>query len=100
MFEEGLLDEVRELKEAGYSAGLTSMQAIGYKEIYSYLSGEISLDEAKNLIKLNTRHFAKRQLTWFRKEPDVIWIDYSVTGRDEKKLLDIIKSNMKDRGII
>ena len=100
MFEEGLLDEVRELKEAGYSAGLTSMQAIGYKEIYSYLSGEISLDEAKNLIKLNTRHFAKRQLTWFRKEQDVIWIDYSVTGRDEKKLLDIIKSNMKDRGII
>ena len=100
MFEEGLLDEVRALKEAGYSAGLTSMQAIGYKEIYSYLSGEISLDEAKNLIKQNTRHFAKRQLTWFRKEPDVIWIDYSVTGRDEKKLLDIIKSNMKDRGII
>lgn len=100
MFEEGLLDEVRGLKEAGYSAGLTSMQGIGYKEIYSYLNGEISLDEAKDLIKQNTRHFAKRQLTWFRREPEVIWVDFSVTGRDEKNLIDMIKSNLKDRGII
>ena len=100
MFEDGLLDEVRALKKAGYSSGLTSMQAIGYKEIYSYLNGTISLDEAGELIKQNTRHFAKRQLTWFRKEPEVIYVDLSVNGRDEKKLHDIIKNNMKDRGII
>ena len=100
MFREGLLQEVASLRDAGYGSGLTSMQAIGYKELFSYLDGETSLEEAKGLVKLNTRHFAKRQLTWFRKEPDVIWIDYSETGRDEKVLLDIIKENLKERGII
>ena len=100
MLEAGLEDEVRALKGAGYSPGLTSMQGIGYKEMLSYLSGEMSLEETRELIKKNTRHFAKRQLTWFRKESDVIWIDYSKTGTDAEVLLDIIKSNLRERGII
>ena len=100
MHNKGIIDEVANLKLLGYSRNLTSMQGIGYKEIYAFLDGECSEDEAFEKIKQNTRHFAKRQLTWFRREPEVIWVDFSVTGRDEKNLIDMIKSNLKDRGII
>jgi tRNA dimethylallyltransferase len=54
---------------------LTPLRTFGYKEIFQYLAGEIGLDEAKGKIKLNTRHYAKRQLTWFKKEEEVIWMD-------------------------
>ena len=100
MMDAGLEDEVKGLMAAGFDAGLTSMQAIGYKEMRACIEGEISRETAVGLIKQNTRHFAKRQLTWFRKEPDVIWIDYSETGTESRVLLDIIKRNLKDRGII
>lgn len=66
MFEKGLLDEVKTLLELGYTKNLTSMQAIGYKELIMHLEGEISLELAIDLIKRNTRRFAKRQLTWFK----------------------------------
>lgn len=75
MVEDGLVKEVQGLLDKGYDENLTSMRALGYKEIVSYLKGEISLEEAKYIIKRDTRHFAKRQLTWFRRNDDVIWID-------------------------
>ena len=100
MFDAGLVEEVKALKTKGFGPGLTSMQAIGYREVWDYLEGLIGLEEAREKVKLNTRHFAKRQLTWFRKEPDVIWLDYSVIGRDREKVLGIIKSESKNRGII
>ncbi|MDF9406820.1 MAG: tRNA dimethylallyltransferase [Pelotomaculum sp. PtaB.Bin013] len=70
----GLVDEVRGLLNAGYSPGLTSMQGLGYKEIVAHLAGELSLPEAVELLKRNTRRFAKRQLTWFRRDGRIKWL--------------------------
>ena len=75
MIQEGLVKEVQKLMDMGCQRESTAMQGLGYKEIIAYLEGEISLDEAIYMIKRDTRHFAKRQLTWFRREKDVIWID-------------------------
>ena len=75
MMEQGLLDEVTRLRDIGIARDSTATQGIGYKQIYSYLEGDWSLEEAVRLIKRDTRHFAKRQLTWFRREKDVIWVD-------------------------
>lgn len=84
MIEEGLIDEVEELIKMGYDRQLNSMQALGYKEIISYLYGEISLDEAIELIKRNSRKYAKRQLTWFRRDNRIKWIDTnSFSNKDE-----------------
>ena len=86
MVEEGLIDEVKGLMDRGLTEDHVSMQAIGYKEIYQYLSGVLTKDEAIELLKKNTRHFAKRQLTWFRHEKDVTWIDKDSFGNDEEIL--------------
>lgn len=75
MMEQGLLKEVEALKAMGYDRSYVSMQGLGYKELLSYLDGECTLDDAVNQIKQSTRHFAKRQLTWFRRERDVTWLD-------------------------
>lgn len=75
MVEQGLIKEVNDLLNQGYSKDLNSMKAIGYKEIISYLENEISLDEAIDLIKKNSRHYAKRQLTWFRRDKRIKWFD-------------------------
>ncbi len=75
MIADGLEDEVRELLKLNIPSTATSMQSLGYREIIGYLNGEYDLERAVYLIKRNTRHFAKRQLTWFRREQDVIWID-------------------------
>lgn len=75
MMESGLLDEVSSLVDDGYEQFLTSQQAIGYKEIISHLKGEISLEDAISSIKARTRQYAKRQLTWFRADPRVVWVD-------------------------
>jgi tRNA dimethylallyltransferase len=66
------------------------MQGLGYKEIIAYLDGDITLADAIYMIKRDTRHFAKRQLTWFRREKDVIWIDKTRFAYDEGKILDFI----------
>jgi tRNA dimethylallyltransferase len=76
MLEIGLLSEVQGLLAVGYDPGLKSMRSIGYKEAVAYLSGEYSLDEARRLIKRNTRHYAKRQLTWFNADRDILWLEY------------------------
>lgn len=84
MVEEGLVEEVKGLKNAGLSIENISMQGIGYKEILEYLDGEITLDEAIDNIKQNTRHMAKRQVTWFKREKDVIYINPFEFENNEK----------------
>jgi tRNA dimethylallyltransferase len=79
MIREGLVDEVQRLLDLGYSADLTSMQGLGYKEIVGYLRGEYSLEEAVQLLKRNTRRFAKRQLSWFRHMKEIQWVDVTET---------------------
>ncbi len=76
MLDAGLIDEVESLCEKGYTQSMLSMQGIGYKEIIAYLNGEVSLDEAIYNIKIGTRHYAKRQMTWFNKDERVNWINY------------------------
>lgn len=97
MLEEGLVDEVRALKDKGYTRDMVSMQGLGYKEILDYLNGECTLEEAIYILKRDTRHFAKRQLTWFRRERDVIWIDKPTYTYDEEKILEAMLQNIRER---
>ena len=76
------------------------MQGLGYKELYAFLDEEYPLEEAVRIIKRDTRHFAKRQLTWFKRERDVIWADKSVIGQDDDAVIDFILKELKNRGII
>ena len=98
MLENGLLDEVKKLKDMGYTKDMVAMKGLGYKEILDYLSGEITLDEAIYRIKRDTRHFAKRQLTWFRRERDVSWVE--LDGREFETVLDEMISLLKERGVL
>lgn len=91
MMEAGLVNEVKRLMDMGCKRNSTAMQGLGYKEIISYLAGEISLEEAVYIIKRDTRHFAKRQLTWFRRERDVIWIEKDQFAYDDGEMLNYIK---------
>lgn len=86
MIKEGLEDEVKKLLSMGYTKDLISMQGIGYKEIIKYLDGEYSYDEAIEIIKRDSRRYAKRQLTWFRRYKDAMWFDLD-EYKDEKILL-------------
>lgn len=90
MLEAGLIDEVKALQEKGYHKSMVSMQGLGYKEILAYLEGEISLDDAIYILKRDTRHFAKRQLTWFRREKDVIWVNKPEFSYDDDKILNFM----------
>jgi tRNA dimethylallyltransferase len=76
MLEQGLLQEVQRLLNAGYGTESKAMRAIGYKELIAHLDGEYGLDEAIRLIKRDTRHYAKRQLTWFNADKDILWLEY------------------------
>ena len=87
MLKNGLIEEVKRLKEMGYHRDMVSMQGLGYKEILDYLDGKSTLEEAIYILKRETRHFAKRQLTWFRRERDVIWIDKQAYNYDETNIL-------------
>ncbi len=100
MMEQGLLEEVRRLKDRGLPRDSVSMQGLGYKELFAYLEEEYPLEEAVRIIKRDTRHFAKRQLTWFRRERDVVWIDRQETGQDEQKILDSMLSVLREKQII
>lgn len=99
MFLDGLLTEVEKLAKMGYTKDLVSMQGIGYKEILDYFNGEISLDMAKDIIKRDTRRFAKRQLTWFRREKDCIWVDIGQYNYDFDKIIDYFKLELSKRQI-
>ena len=106
MIRDGLVEEVFRLKEMGYTRDLVSMQGLGYKELFPYLAGECTLEEAVYIIKRDTRHFAKRQLTWFRREKDVIWLNKPDFDYDEEKILsymldrwnEIVSADVKEEG--
>ncbi|MDD6572511.1 MAG: tRNA (adenosine(37)-N6)-dimethylallyltransferase MiaA [Thermoflexaceae bacterium] len=87
MLSDGLVKEVEKLKEMGCTKDMVSMKGLGYKEILSYLNGEISYDEAVYILKRDTRHFAKRQITWFKREKDVIWMNYPDYHQDKQEML-------------
>lgn len=90
MIENGLIDECIKLKNMGYTSSMQSMQGIGYKEVFYYLENKISLDEAIELIKKGSRNYAKRQLTWFRRDPRAIFLDKDIL--DEKEIFSKITS--------
>lgn len=99
MFEQGLLEEVAALKEKGYHIGQVSMQGLGYRQLLKHLNGECTLEEAKYAIQLETRHFAKRQLTWFRREGSVIWLNKDEFPSEEA-VLDMMLRHIRDKKLI
>ena len=96
MLKAGLVEEVRALKERGLTRDMVSMQGLGYRQILSYLDGEYDLDRAVYLIKRDTRHFAKRQLTWFSREKQVCWVDRR-DFENEDKILDFLVRQIKEK---
>ena len=100
MMAHGLVEEVRALRESGCHRDMVSMQGLGYKEILSALEGEISMEEAVYLIKRDTRHFAKRQLTWFRREKEVTWIDKTVFDQNSQNILKFMRDFLREKGMI
>lgn len=96
MLEEGLIDEVKNLKHMGYTTSMQSMKGIGYKEILYYLEGKLSLTEAIELIKKGSRNYAKRQLTWFRKDTRANWInkdEFNSENEIVEKIIEMVKRN-------
>ena len=100
MMQEGLLEEVNALRSRGLKKESVAMQGLGYKELLGYFEGEYPLEEAVRIIKRDTRHFAKRQLTWFRRERDVIWLDKSEIGREDEQLIQQMLTVLKEKEII
>lgn len=95
MLEAGLAEEVKALKAKGYHRKMVSMQGLGYKEVLAWLDGDISYEEAVYILKRDTRHFAKRQLTWFRRERDVIWVNKPDFDYDEKRILEFMLDRIR-----
>lgn len=100
MLQQGLADEVKSLQDKGYTKDMVSMQGIGYKELFDYLENKISLEEAVEQIKKDTRHFAKRQLTWFRREKQVAWMDYQDYDNNQTAMLESMIKQCKDNNIV
>lgn len=100
MIEDGLEAEVRRLKEMGCTKDMVTMQGIGYKEMLSYLDGGYSLEEAVYIIKRETRHFAKRQITWFKRERDVIWLNKNEFDYKNEAILAYMIKILKEKAII
>ena len=99
MLEQGLIDEVRQLFSEGYSRDLVSMQGLGYKEIIDYIQGRCSLDEAVYTLKRDTRHFAKRQITWFKREKHVTWVNKN-EYESESRILEYMLNRLREKNII
>nr|WP_295280302.1 tRNA (adenosine(37)-N6)-dimethylallyltransferase MiaA [uncultured Blautia sp.] len=97
MMDKGLVSEVQRLKDMGYHRGMVSMQGLGYKEILAYLDGEMSLEEAVRILKRDTRHFAKRQLTWFRREPETVWVNKDQFAYQDEKMLEYMLQICRER---
>lgn len=100
MIEQGLVKEVSSLYNKGYTKDLVSMQGLGYKEIIAYLEDECTLEEAVYVLKRDTRHFAKRQLTWFKREREVIWLNKSEFDESEDAILEKMCGILNDKNII
>ncbi len=100
MLEQGLVEEVKALQARGCTRDMVSMQGLGYKEILDYLSGNLTLEEAVYILKRDTRHFAKRQLTWFRREKDVIWVNKNELEYNDERILSFMLEQLKEKGMI
>ena len=100
MLKQGLVEEVKALKAMGCHRGQTSMQGLGYKEILDYLEGKCTLEEAVYILKRDTRHFAKRQLTWFKRERDVHWLNLPDFHNDPALVLEKILEDCETAGIV
>jgi len=99
MIEDGLLEEVKRLQAAGCTREMVSMQGLGYKELLDYLAGVYSLEEAVRVLKRDTRHFAKRQLTWFRRERDVTWVNKNEFAYEEERMLEYMIDCLRQKRI-
>lgn len=99
MLEHGLVDEVRRLQAQGCTRDMVSMQGLGYKEILDYLDGRCSYEEAVRILKRDTRHFAKRQITWFKRERDVTWVNKQEIGYEPEQLMAYMLPELAKRGI-
>lgn len=99
MIAKGLVEEVKRLREMGCRREMVSMQGLGYKEIFDYLDGLLAFEEAVRIIKRETRHFAKRQLTWFGRERDVIWLEKEQFHYQDSALLDEMLRVLSEKSI-
>lgn len=100
MLEEGLVEEVERLRKMGCRKGMVSMQGLGYKEILDFLDGTCTFEEAVEILKRDTRHFAKRQITWFRRERDVIWLNKEDYAYDEEQILASMLNILREKEIV
>ena len=100
MLKNGLVEEVKTLQRLGCHRGMVSMQGLGYKEILAWLEGEYPYDEAVRILKRDTRHFAKRQLTWFRREGEVTWVDKDKFDYNDSQILTYMLSVCREKGIL
>ena len=100
MLKNGLVEEVKTLQRMGCHRGMVSMQGLGYKEILAWLEGEYPYDEAVRILKRDTRHFAKRQLTWFRREGEVTWVDKDEFDYNDSQILTYMLSVCREKGIL
>lgn len=97
MMEQGLVGEVRQLRDMGCTKDMVSMQGLGYKEILDYLQGTCTLEEAIYILKRDTRHFAKRQITWFKRERDVRWLNLPDYDHDMDKVLNKVIGDINEK---
>lgn len=100
MLKNGLIDEVKALQAEGLTRSHISMQGLGYKEILAYLEGEITLEEAIYILKRDTRHFAKRQITWFKREKEVKWLDKSKFVHNDDAIFEEMMKHLRNKDII
>ena len=100
MLKTRLVEEVKALKNMGCQRGMVSMQGLGYKELLAWLDGECTYEQAVEILKRDTRHFAKRQLTWFRREKDVVWVNKNEFDYDEDKILEFMLGELRRRKIV
>ena len=100
MLQQGLVEEVARLKAMGCRRGMVSMQGLGYKEILDYLEGRLSLEDAVYTLKRDTRHFAKRQLTWFKRERMTEWFSWPDYGDDPDRILEAMLDSLRQKGIL
>ena len=97
MIADGLVDEVRRLKDRGLTEDHVSMKGLGYKELFPYLDGKCSLEEAVEIIKRDTRHFAKRQITWFKRESGIIWINKNEFNYEDDAILNYMLTLWREK---
>ncbi|MCL2864368.1 MAG: tRNA (adenosine(37)-N6)-dimethylallyltransferase MiaA [Lachnospiraceae bacterium] len=100
MLADGLLAEVNSLKERGFTKDMVSMQGLGYKEMLGFLDGTYTLEEAIYMLKRDTRHFAKRQITWFKREKDVIWLNQQDFAYEKTRILKEMQKHLKNKQIL